>query len=215
IPCRSAEGSGTAQRSFHAGDARRDDPRRMRRSRLYLRFGMEGIPKGRHSVRDQAACGVEGIRQATQTDFYPATKSSTGHDENISCEEMGKQVGSELSERLRDLSLRVYQAAADYAATRGIIIADTKFEFGTTPNGIVLADEVLTPDSSRFWPADKYQPGQPQESYDKQYVRDYLESVRWNKQPPTPALPDEVAERTSQKYREAYERLTGRALQLN
>jgi phosphoribosylaminoimidazole-succinocarboxamide synthase len=171
--------------------------------------------------KDGTVCGIKlpaGLKESEKLPtpvFTPATKSSTGHDENISFEEMVKQVGPELSESLRDLSLRIYQAAADYAATRGIIIADTKFEFGTTPNGIVLADEVLTPDSSRFWPADKYQPGQTQESYDKQFVRDYLESVRWNKQPPAPALPEEVAERTSQKYREAYQRLTGRALQLD
>jgi len=115
-------------------------------------------------------------------------------------------------QRLRDISLRIYKAAADYAAQRGIIIADTKFEFGNTPKGLVLADEVLTPDSSRFWPSDTYQPGRAQESFDKQYVRDYLESIKWNKQPPAPALPEEVARRTSQKYVEAYRRLTGRDL---
>ncbi len=123
-------------------------------------------------------------------------------------------VGPELSRQLRDLSLRVYTAAADYARQRGIIIADTKFEFGRTPGGLVLADEVLTPDSSRFWPADKYSPGKAQDSFDKQYVRDYLESIHWNKQPPAPALPADVARQTSEKYIEAYRQLTGRELAL-
>src|SRR6266536_3285057 len=111
------------------------------------------------------------------------------------------------SRQLRDLSLQIYSKAADYARQRGIIIADTKFEFGRTPQGITLADEVLTPDSSRFWPADKYQPGRSQESFDKQYVRNYLEEIGWNKQPPAPALPAEVARRTSEKYLEAYTQL--------
>ena len=121
-------------------------------------------------------------------------------------------VGAELAEELRDLTLKVYQKAADYARTRGIIIADTKFEFGRTARGVTLADEVLTPDSSRFWPADKYEPGRAQDSYDKQYVRDYLEEIRWNKQPPAPGLPVEVARKTSEKYLEAYQQLTGRRL---
>ena len=128
---------------------------------------------------------------------------------------MVKRAGRELSEKLRDLSLRIYQTAAGYAAKRGIIIADTKFEFGNTASGIVLGDEVLTPDSSRFWPAEKYQPGRAQDSYDKQYVLDYLESIRWNKQPPAPALPDDVAARTSEKYQDAYRLLTGRKLDLS
>ena len=115
---------------------------------------------------------------------------------------------------MRDISLKVYRKAATYAADRGIIIADTKFEFGRTAKGLVLAEEVLTPDSSRFWPADRYRPGQAQESFDKQYVRDYLEQIRWNKQPPAPALPPEVAQRTSDKYVEAYRRLSGRELQV-
>jgi phosphoribosylaminoimidazole-succinocarboxamide synthase len=144
--------------------------------------------------------------------FTPATKATSGHDENISFETMSSLIGSELSTKLRNISLKVYTTAADYARTKGIIIADTKFEFGMTAAGITLADEVLTPDSSRFWPADKYQPGQTQESFDKQYVRDYLEEIRWNKQPPAPALPAEVARRTSEKYVEAYTQLTGRKL---
>ena len=144
--------------------------------------------------------------------FTPATKATTGHDENISFEEMCKIVDPEQARRLRDISLRLYTTAADYARDRGIIIADTKFEFGRTAAGITLADEVLTPDSSRFWPADHYSPGKAQESYDKQYVRDYLEQIRWNKKPPAPSLPAEVARRTSEKYLEAYRQLTGREL---
>ena len=147
--------------------------------------------------------------------FTPATKAPSGHDENISFEEMVKRAGPEMSEKLRDLSLKIYKSAAEYAAKRGIIIADTKFEFGNTAAGIVLGDEVLTPDSSRFWPANKYEPGRAQDSYDKQYVRDYLESIKWNKQPPAPALPDDVAGRTSEKYVEAYRLLTGRDLDMD
>jgi len=146
--------------------------------------------------------------------FTPATKATTGHDINISVEEMCKIVPPESSRQLRDISLKLYKRAADYARQRGIIIADTKFEFGSTPLGVTLADEVLTPDSSRFWPADKYSPGKAQESYDKQYVRDYLEEIRWNKQPPAPALPVEVARRTSEKYLEAYRLLTGHELKV-
>ena len=163
-------------------------------------------------------CGIElpkGLQESDQLPepiFTPATKATTGHDENIPFSEMVGLIGQEVSEQLRDLALGVYTKAADYARTKGIIIADTKFEFGRTARGITLADEVLTPDSSRFWPADKYKPGQAQDSYDKQYVRDYLEEIRWNKQPPAPALPAEVAHKTSEKYLEAYEQLTGRKL---
>ncbi|MGD1078250.1 MAG: phosphoribosylaminoimidazolesuccinocarboxamide synthase [Candidatus Sulfotelmatobacter sp.] len=144
--------------------------------------------------------------------FTPSTKATTGHDENISFDQMCKIVGVETASHLRDLTLRVYKKAAAYARQRGIIIADTKFEFGRTAKGITLADEVLTPDSSRFWPADKYAPGRPQDSYDKQYVRDYLEQIHWNKQPPAPGLPPDVALRTSEKYLEAYFQLTGQKL---
>jgi len=144
--------------------------------------------------------------------FTPSTKATTGHDENISFDQMCDLVGVETASHLRDLTLRVYKKAAAYARERGIIIADTKFEFGRTQSGITLADEVLTPDSSRFWPADKYAPGRAQDSYDKQYVRDYLEQIHWNKQPPAPGLPVEVARRTSEKYLEAYFQLTGRKL---
>jgi phosphoribosylaminoimidazole-succinocarboxamide synthase len=167
-----------------------------------------------------SVCGVKlpaGLNESDQLPeplFTPATKATTGHDINISFEEMCKLVDPELSRQLRDLTLRIYKKAADYARQRGIIIADTKFEFGQTAKGITLADEVLTPDSSRFWPADTYQPGKAQDSYDKQYVRDYLEEIRWNKQPPAPALPQEVALRTSEKYIGAYRQLTGRDLEI-
>ncbi|HZQ25820.1 MAG TPA: phosphoribosylaminoimidazolesuccinocarboxamide synthase [Terriglobales bacterium] len=163
-------------------------------------------------------CGIElpsGLKESDRLPepiFTPATKATTGHDINISFEEMCKIVDPEASRQLRDISLRLYKQAADYARQHGIIIADTKFEFGRTSLGITLADEVLTPDSSRFWPADTYQPGRAQESFDKQYVRDYLEEIHWNKQPPAPALPVEVARRTSEKYLEAYRQLTGREL---
>jgi phosphoribosylaminoimidazole-succinocarboxamide synthase len=163
-------------------------------------------------------CGIElpaGLKESDKLPepiFTPATKATTGHDINISFQEMCKIVDPEDSRKLRDISLRLYSQAADYARQKGIIIADTKFEFGRTAAGITLADEVLTPDSSRFWPAETYQPGKAQESFDKQYVRDYLEEIRWNKLPPAPALPPEVARRTSEKYLEAYRRLTGREL---
>ena len=165
-----------------------------------------------------SVCGIvlpAGLRESDKLPepiFTPAIKATSGHDENISFERMVELAGRELSEELRDLSIRIYRKAADYAETRGIIIADTKFEFGKTPKGLVLADEVLTPDSSRFWPMDKYHPGGAQESFDKQYVRDYLESIQWNKQPPAPGLPPEVAAKTSEKYIEAYTQLTGRPL---
>jgi phosphoribosylaminoimidazole-succinocarboxamide synthase len=144
--------------------------------------------------------------------FTPATKAQTGHDENISFERMAELIGGDLAGRLRDLTLEIYSRAARYAESRGIIIADTKFEFGFVGDELVLGDEVLTPDSSRFWAAASYQPGGPQFSFDKQFVRDYLESIHWNKQPPAPPLPEEVAAQTGEKYRQAYLELTGRPL---
>lgn len=165
-------------------------------------------------------CGIKlpvGLKESDRLPepiFTPATKATTGHDINISFEEMCKLVDPKLSHQLRDLTLSIYKKASDYALARGILIADTKFEFGMTAQGITLADEVLTPDSSRFWPADTYQPGKAQNSYDKQYVRDYLEEIRWNKQPPAPALPQDVARRTSEKYLGAYRQLTGRELEI-
>jgi len=144
--------------------------------------------------------------------FTPATKAETGHDENISFEEACHITGKEIAEQARDLSLQIYSFAAEYALKRGLIIADTKFEFGLRDGKLILIDEVLTPDSSRFWPADKYQEGRGQPSFDKQFVRDYLETLTWNKQPPAPALPPEVIAKTTEKYLEAYARLTGRQL---
>jgi phosphoribosylaminoimidazole-succinocarboxamide synthase len=163
-------------------------------------------------------CGIElpaGLRESEpfpEPIFTPATKAVSGHDENISFERMCQLTGEEPARALRDITLKIYKKAAAYARQRGIIIADTKFEFGRTARGITLADEVLTPDSSRFWPAHKYAPGRSQESYDKQYVRDYLEEIRWNKQPPAPALPVEVARGTSERYLDAYKQLTGHKL---
>jgi phosphoribosylaminoimidazole-succinocarboxamide synthase len=144
--------------------------------------------------------------------FTPATKAQSGHDENISFERACSLIGEDLAKKLRDLTLSIYARAARFAETRGIIIADTKFEFGFVGETLVLGDEVLTPDSSRFWPAETYQPGGPQLSFDKQFVRDYLESIHWNKQPPAPPLPAGVAEKTSEKYRQAYRAITGREL---
>jgi len=168
--------------------------------------------------RQGTVCGIPlpaGLRESDRLPepiFTPATKAQTGHDENVSFEHVCSLIGSDLGGRLRDLTLGIYEKAARYAETKGIIIADTKFEFGFVGGELVLGDEVLTPDSSRFWPADTWQPGGPQFSYDKQFVRDYLESIRWNKQPPAPPLPEEVAEKTSEKYRQAYGLLTGREL---
>ena len=169
--------------------------------------------------RDGSICGIPlpaGLRESDRLSepvFTPATKAQSGHhDENISFEAASAQLGESLADRVRALTLALYSRAAKYAETRGIIIADTKFEFGFIGDQLVLADEVLTPDSSRCWPRASYQPGGPQASYDKQYVRDYLESIHWNKQPPAPALPPDVMERTSEKYREAYRILTGKSL---
>jgi len=164
-------------------------------------------------------CGIElpkGLQQAQKLPepiFTPATKAETGHDENISFEEAVKLIGRANAEKVRDISIRLYKEASEYAAKKGIIIADTKFEFGLNErNEIVLIDEVLTADSSRFWPADSYQVGISPPSFDKQYVRDYLETLDWNKTPPAPKLPAEVIRKTSEKYREALQRLTGRTL---
>jgi phosphoribosylaminoimidazole-succinocarboxamide synthase len=165
-----------------------------------------------------AVCGIAlppGLRESSQLPepiFTPATKAQSGHDENISFEATSKLIGSDLACRLRDLTLAIYKQAAEYARTRGIIIADTKFEFGTVDGELVLGDEVLTPDSSRFWPLETYEPGRAQNSYDKQFVRDYLESIKWSKTPPAPSLPPEIARKTSEKYKDAYRALTGREL---
>jgi phosphoribosylaminoimidazole-succinocarboxamide synthase len=142
--------------------------------------------------------------------FTPATKAEAGHDLNVDFKYMAEQIGVDTASRMRDMTLQLYTAAADYAMKKGIIIADTKFEFGFFDGEIILVDEVFTPDSSRFWPLDEYKPGQAQKSFDKQYVRDYLESIKWDKKPPVPDLPDEIIKRTREKYIEAYTRLTER-----
>ena len=166
-----------------------------------------------------AVCGIrlpKGLKQAQKLPapiFTPATKAASGHDENISFEHMCEIVGTEIGTKVKDLSIRLYQEASEFAATRGIIIADTKFEFALNgKNEIVLIDEILTADSSRFWPADQYQAGMSPPSYDKQFVRDYLETLDWDKTPPAPRLPADVIARTSAKYREALERLTGKKI---
>ena len=169
--------------------------------------------------QSQTVCGVRlppGLRQCDKLPepiFTPATKEESGHDINISFEEAARRVGRKPAEELRDRTLALYTEAADYAASRGVIIADTKFEFGRLPDGrLILIDEILTPDSSRFWPADRYQPGRDQPSFDKQFVRNWLETQPWDKRPPAPALPPDVIEGTRKRYLEAYERLTGKSL---
>ncbi|MCX8197384.1 MAG: phosphoribosylaminoimidazolesuccinocarboxamide synthase [Candidatus Micrarchaeota archaeon] len=161
-------------------------------------------------------CGIKlppGLKNSSKLPspiFTPSTKEQVGHDRNITDEEGRQIVGRETFEQVKELSLKIYEYASKYAATKGIILADTKFEFGFYDDQIILIDEVLTPDSSRYWPADEYEEGKNQKSFDKQYVRDYLESLGWNKQPPPPALPPQVIKKTTEKYIEAYERLTGK-----
>jgi phosphoribosylaminoimidazole-succinocarboxamide synthase len=163
-------------------------------------------------------CGIPlpaGLRESDKLPepiFTPSTKATTGHDENISFEQAVETVGRALAEKLRDTSITLYRKAVEHAASCGIILADTKFEFGLLGGELIWIDEALTPDSSRFWPADEYAPGKPQPSFDKQYVRDYLERIGWNKQPPAPALPPDVVAATRDRYREAYQRITGHAL---
>ena len=165
-------------------------------------------------------CGVKlpkGLRESEKLDepiFTPTTKAEKGHDMPITFEQFKDMVGKETAEKLRDLSIEIYEKARDYAYQRGIIIADTKFEFGVKDGEIILVDELLTPDSSRFWPLDAYEPGKPQPSFDKQYVRDYLTSTGWDKNSPPPHLPEEVIRETEKKYREAFERLTGKRLDI-
>lgn len=165
-----------------------------------------------------SVCGVKlpgGLREASRLEspvFTPATKAQTGHDENISWEDMVSRIGRKAAKKLRELSLGLYSKGREYAEGRGILIADTKFEWGLEGGRVILIDEVLTPDSSRFWPQQEYAPGKPQPSFDKQFVRDYLESLHWNKQAPPPPLPPAVVEKTSEKYRAAYELLTGHSL---
>lgn len=169
--------------------------------------------------KTQSICGLKlppGLKESDKLPepiFTPSTKATTGHDENISFSSVIDLIGKKLAEELKEKSMRVYLKASDYARDRGIIICDTKFEWGITKdNRILLIDEVLTPDSSRFWPLDGYKPGRPQPSYDKQFIRDYLESVRWNKTPPAPSLPQEIIQKTSEKYLNAYKALIGKSL---
>lgn len=168
--------------------------------------------------KSRTVCGIplpSGLTESAELPepiFTPSTKAEAGHDENISFEQAAGIVGADLALQARDLSLKIYKAGRDYARQRGILIADTKFEFGESDGKLILIDEVLTPDSSRFWLADQYRPGQGQPSFDKQFVRDYLETLNWNKTPPGPMLPADVVAKTSAKYLEAYERLTGRKL---
>ena len=165
-------------------------------------------------------CGIElpgGMRESDilqEPIFTPATKEESGHDINISFEEMERIVGAEWARRMRDTSIEIYRRAREYAAARGIVIADTKFEFGEFEGELMLIDEILTPDSSRFWPADRYEPGRGRPSYDKQFVRDYLETLDWDKAPPPPDLPDDVVSKTREKYLEAYKLLTGEELRI-
>lgn len=166
----------------------------------------------------RTVCGIPlppGLRECDRLPeplFTPAYKAQTGHDENIPYSKVEAITGKETAARLREKTLSLYSRAAAYAESRGILLADTKFEFGLLGGELILADEVLTPDSSRFWPADAYEPGKPQPSFDKQYVRDYLESLAWDKRPPAPPLPPDVVEKTAEKYHEAYRRLTGKPL---
>lgn len=164
---------------------------------------------------NQTVCGIPlptGLVQADQLPepiFTPATKAESGHDENISYEEVCERIGSELASKLRDLSIDIYESAREFARDKGIILADTKFEFGLAGDEVVLIDEVLTPDSSRYWPADRYEPGQSPFSFDKQFVRDWLETTNWDKNSPPPQMPQEIVEKTREKYVEAFEVLTG------
>lgn len=165
-----------------------------------------------------SVCGIAlpaGLRESDRLPepiFTPSTKATSGHDENISFDETVARIGQPLAQKLRDTSLAIYKSAAEFASARGIIIADTKFEFGLVGGELIWIDEALTPDSSRFWPGNQYMPGKPQPSFDKQYVRDYLEKIGWNKQPPAPPLPADVVAATRDKYREAYQRVTGHEL---
>jgi len=186
------------------------------------RFDVECVVRGylagsgwREYRESGTICGIklpEGLREADrlpETMFTPATKAETGHDENISFGRAAELIGSERAGQLRDLSIAVYEKAREYADARGILIADTKFEFGLCDEQVILIDEILSPDSSRFWPKDQYEPGRSQDSFDKQFVRDYLETLDWDKTPPAPELPEEVVRKTLEKYREAHRRLVG------
>src|SRR5947207_12098944 len=192
-----------------------------KRKRRWVECGVRGDLGGSGWKEYQEGGSVSGIAlpeglqlaaQLPEPIFAPSTKSDAGHDENIDWEKCCAAVGRDVAERIRDLSLKIYEAGRQYAAQRGIIVADTKFEFGLLGDELLLIDECLTPDSSRFWPADKYVVGQSPPSFDKQFVRDYLETLDWNKTPPGPKLPAEIIEKTSAKYLEAFARITGEKL---
>ena len=163
-------------------------------------------------------CGIklpEGLRQGDKLPepiFTPSTKAHEGHDENVSFEVLADKIGLEMAHKLKDTSIALYKKASSHAESKGLILADTKFEFGTLDGKLVVADEMFTPDSSRFWATDEYEPGRPQKSFDKQFLRDYLESINWDKKPPAPQIPEEVVTKTEQKYLEAYEKITGKKL---
>jgi len=181
----------------------------MRGARISVRLRLEGLSRHGESLRDRAPGGTPRVRAPSGGDFHPVDES---HDENITFDGAVSLVGAELAEKVRAISLEIYSRAAAYAEPRGIILADTKFEFGLLRDELIWIDEALTPDSSRFWPGEGYQPGRAQPSYDKQYVRDYLERIGWNKQSPGPNLPSDVVAATREKYREAYRQLTGHEL---
>ncbi|MFA5176785.1 MAG: phosphoribosylaminoimidazolesuccinocarboxamide synthase [Candidatus Omnitrophota bacterium] len=188
---------------------------------LPLEFIVRGYLSGsgwKEYQRQRSVCGIKlpaGLKESDKLPeiiFTPSTKAEAGHDQNVSREYVEKMIGREAANEIARLSIKIYKKASEYAYKRGIIIADTKFEFGLHRNKIMLIDEVLTPDSSRFWPLNAYIPGQPQPSFDKQFVRDYLETLSWNKTPPAPRLPDDIIFKTAQKYLEAYRKLTGKEL---
>ena len=188
---------------------------------LPLEFIVRGYLSGsgwKEYQRQRSVCGIKlpaGLKESDKLPeiiFTPSTKAEAGHDQNVSREYVERMIGREAANEIARLSIKIYKKASEYAYKRGIIIADTKFEFGLHRNKIMLIDEVLTPDSSRFWPLNAYIPGQPQPSFDKQFVRDYLETLSWNKTPPAPRLPDDIIFKTAQKYLEAYRKLTGKEL---
>ena len=185
---------------------------RMRRSRIFVRVRLEGIPRQWESLWHPPAEWLKESDKLPSTIFTPAIKASSGHDENIPFEQAAEMIGKPLAEKVREVTLNIYQRAAAYAEQRGILLADTKFEFGILNDELIWIDEALTPDSSRFWSAAQYKPGGAQPSFDKQFVRDYLERIQWPKTPPGPVLPPDVVAATRAKYREAYRILVGHEL---
>jgi len=212
VSARAATVSRTAHRPVHDREEEQTVRGGMRGARLSGRFRLGRISKNAERLRNQTPAGVAKASKLPEPIFTPSTKAEQGHDENIDMKECARILGDEMANRVKDLSLKIYSEGREHAVARGIIVADTKFEFGTIGDELLLIDECLTPDSSRFWPADQYVVGQSPPSFDKQFVRDYLETLDWNKTPPGPKLPREIIEKTAAKYREAFERLTGTAL---